>query len=159
MQGTREKVDTLLVSSKNNVNSITQSGVDVLNNANAKVTALGPTLEKADRTIASLEKSLPPLLQKVDASMDHLEKTTQQLQKASEKAMPRIPKLVSRAEDVVQGADTVLNAVKECGLSGNMFRPSMSVCLFQVTAMNDASTTTFEAGDHIVYAGVVRLRL
>ncbi len=113
LQGTREKVDTLLVSSKNNVNSITQSGVDVLNNANAKVTALGPTLEKADRTIASLEKSLPPLLQKVDASMDHLEKTTQQLQKASEKAMPRIPKLVSRAEDVVQGADTVLNAVKD----------------------------------------------
>ncbi|ACM21035.1 ABC transporter, periplasmic substrate-binding protein, MCE family [Geotalea daltonii FRC-32] len=113
LQDTREKVDDLLVSSRDNVSSLTKSGVDVLNNTNAKVSALGPTLEKVDRSMANLEKSLPPLLQKVDASMDHLEKTTLQLQKTSEKAMPRVPKLINKAEDVMEGADTVLNAVKD----------------------------------------------
>ncbi|GAB7027238.1 MlaD family protein [Geotalea toluenoxydans] len=113
LQGTREKVDDLLVSSRDNVSTLTKSGVDVLNNTNAKVSALGPTLEKVDRSVANLEKSLPPLLQKVDASMDHLEKTTLQLQKTSEKAMPRVPKLMNKAEDVMAGADTVLNAVKD----------------------------------------------
>jgi phospholipid/cholesterol/gamma-HCH transport system substrate-binding protein len=113
LQGTREKVDDLLVSSRDNVGNVTRSSVDLLNNANAKVSALGPTLEKVDRSMASLEKSLPPLLQKVDASMDHLEKTTLQLQKTSEKAMPRVPKLVNKAEDVMESADTVMNAVKD----------------------------------------------
>jgi len=113
LQDTREKVDDLLVSSRDNVSTLTKSGVDVLNNTNAKVLALGPTLEKVDRSVANLEKSLPPLLQKVDASMDHLEKTTLQLQKTSEKAMPRVPKLINKAEDVMEGADTVLNAVKD----------------------------------------------
>lgn len=113
LQGTREKVDDLLVSSRNNVSTLTQSGVAVLDNTNAKVSALGPTLEKVDRSVASLEKSLPPLLLKVDASMDHLEKATLQLQKTSEKAMPRVPKLLNKAEDVMEGADTVMNAVKD----------------------------------------------
>lgn len=113
LQGTREKVDTLLVSSKENVGSLTKSSVDLLHNADAKVTALGPTLEKVDRSMANLEKSLPPLLQKVDASMDHLEQTTRQLQKTTEQTMPRVPKLVNKVEDVMEGADTVINAVKD----------------------------------------------
>lgn len=113
LQGTREKVDTLLVSSKDNVGTLTRTSVDVLNNANAKVSALGPTLEKVDRSMANLEKSLPPLLQKVDASMGHLEQTTRQLQKTTEQTMPRVPKLMNKAEDVMEGADTVMNAVKD----------------------------------------------
>ncbi|WP_243688073.1 MlaD family protein [Geotalea toluenoxydans] len=40
LQGTREKVDDLLVSSRDNVSTLTKSGVDVLNNTNAKVSAL-----------------------------------------------------------------------------------------------------------------------
>lgn len=113
LHGTREHVDTLLVSSKENIGAITRNGTTVLNNANEKINALGPTLEKVDRSMAKIEESLPPLLQKIDASLDHVEKTAQQVQKASEKAMPRVPQLVNSAEDVMQGADTLLNALKD----------------------------------------------
>ena len=34
------------------------------------------------------------------------------MEKATEKAMPRIPPLVYKAEDVMQDADTLLNALK-----------------------------------------------
>lgn len=113
LHGTREHVDALLVTSKENIGAITRNGTTVLNNANEKINALGPTLEKVDRSMAKIEGSLPPLLQKIDASLDHVEKTAQQVQKASEKAMPRVPQLVNSAEDVMQGADTLMNALKD----------------------------------------------
>lgn len=113
LQGTREKVDSLLVSSQENVTTLAKRGTDVLENANAKVTDLGPTLDKIDQSVASIERSLPPLLQKVDTSMSHLEKTTQQLHQASEKMLPRIPKLVNKVEDVMLNTNTVLDAVKD----------------------------------------------
>ena len=70
-------------------------------------------LAGADTAVQTLNDRLPAMLEKVDAALTNVEKVTEDVRKASADAMPALPPLVRKSEDVMEGADTVMNALKE----------------------------------------------
>ena len=113
LHGTREKVDALLTDSTLKVGHLSADMEKLLKSTGDKVDAIGPVLEKADRSMATVEQKLPQLLEKASETMEHLDKAGRNLEKISDKALPKIPVLLNGAEDTLQGADTVINALKQ----------------------------------------------
>ena len=109
LDGTRRLADNLLIKTGKDLHGVTDTAVALLDNANDKISRLQPPLENVDATMARL----PPLLDKVTTTLENVEKTSVELRTVAEKALPRLPPLVRRAEEVLQGADTTLNAVQD----------------------------------------------
>jgi phospholipid/cholesterol/gamma-HCH transport system substrate-binding protein len=106
---TRRLADTLLLSTNANIGRLAVAADKSLENANTKINSLEPIMTKVD---ANLSK-LPPILDKVDATLSNLEKSSVYLRETSQKAMLRVIPLLDRTDDVMQGADTVMNALKD----------------------------------------------
>lgn len=113
LRSTRENVDALLVESKLNVAHLSVDAEELLKASRVKVDAIGPALERADRSLAMVEQKLPQILEKTVTTIDHLDKASRNLEKISDKVQPRIPVLLNSAEDTLQGAGAVVDAVKD----------------------------------------------
>jgi phospholipid/cholesterol/gamma-HCH transport system substrate-binding protein len=109
LEATRRRADALLASSGTRVDAIAGSALKTLDNGNSKIDRLQPVLEKADASLAKL----PPMLEKMATTLDHVEKTTAQLQATATQTLPRVPPLVRRTEDILEGVDSTINAVQD----------------------------------------------
>lgn len=112
LYGTREKIDTLLTSSTQKVSTLSADTESLLKTSRDRINAIGPVLEKADRSMVTVEQKLPQLLEKALTTLDHLDKVTHNLEKITDKVGPRIPVLMDSTEHALQGADTIMDAVK-----------------------------------------------
>lgn len=112
LYATREKVDELLIDSKKHVGSLSADTETLLKNSGDKINALAPILGKVDRSMTMVEQRLPQLMEKAATTMDHLEKTSRTLEKISDTVAPKVPTLLNSAEGTLQGADTVVDALK-----------------------------------------------
>ncbi|MBW4056510.1 MAG: MCE family protein [Proteobacteria bacterium] len=113
LHSTREKVDALLTDSKQHVGRLTAGTEMLLKNTGDKINAIAPVLEKVDRSMTTVEQHLPQLLEKAATTMDHLDKTSRNLEKISGTVAPRVPVLLNSADGTLQGADTVVDALKD----------------------------------------------
>lgn len=112
LSSTREKVDALLVNSTQKVVKLSSEAESLLKTSRDKIDAAGPILEKVDRSMASVEQNLPQLLEKTLSTLKHLDKTSHNIEKITDTAVPKIPHIMNSAEDTLQGAGSVVNAVK-----------------------------------------------
>jgi phospholipid/cholesterol/gamma-HCH transport system substrate-binding protein len=112
LETSRQQVDILLGHAREDVDGVTRRLEGLLAQTDRKVEQLGPTLEKIDRTVATVEKSLPEMLRKGDAALDNLEKITREARAASEQSFPRVPAMVRQSEYLVDDTGEVVNAVK-----------------------------------------------
>lgn len=112
LYGTREKLDTLLTDSTLKVGHLSADTESLLKTSRDRIDAIGPVLEKVDRSMATVEQKLPQFLDKAFTTMDHLDKASQNMEKITDKVLPKIPVLLDSTENTLQEADTVLNALK-----------------------------------------------
>jgi phospholipid/cholesterol/gamma-HCH transport system substrate-binding protein len=105
LEGTRQHTDDLLITARTSIGTVAGTANLTMENANARISSLEPLVAKMDTSLSKI----PPILEKVDATMVNVEKTTLELRKTA----PRIQPLVSKTEDTMQSADTVLKALKE----------------------------------------------
>ncbi len=113
LNSTREKIDVLLTSSTQRVGALSAGAESLLRTTDDRIKSIGPVLEKVDRSMTAVDQKLPLLLDKAVTTMDNLDKTSRHLEKISNKAEPMVPVLMNSAEDTLQGADSVLNALKK----------------------------------------------
>jgi phospholipid/cholesterol/gamma-HCH transport system substrate-binding protein len=113
LHGTREKIDELMVESKQKVGRISSDAEVLMRDAGVRIKAIDPVLEKADRSVAVVEQKLPKLLEKAAATMENLEKTSSNLEKITGKALPKTPVLLNSAEDALHRANKAIDAVMD----------------------------------------------
>ena len=112
LETSRQQVDSLLGHAREDVDGFTRRLEGLLAQSNQKVEQLGPTLEKIDRAVASVEISLPEMLRNSEATLDNLEKITREARAASEQSFPRVPAMVKQSEHLVDDTGEVINAAK-----------------------------------------------
>lgn len=110
---TRENVDALLIDSTLKVGHLSVEANALMKHAGDRLNAIGPVLEKADRSIAAVDQKLPTLLDKALITLDHLDKASQNIEIITDQAKPRIPLLLNNAEGTFKRADTVLDAIMD----------------------------------------------
>lgn len=113
LHSTREKVDALLTDSTQKVGHLSADAEALLKISRDRINAFGPVLEKVDRSMTTVEQKLPQLLDKAVTTMDHLDRSSRNLEKITDKTAPRVPLLLNSAEDSLQKAGTVMDALKD----------------------------------------------
>ncbi|HPX61310.1 MAG TPA: MlaD family protein [Deltaproteobacteria bacterium] len=106
LETTRQNTDRLLINADTNISRL-------VNSANSRIDSLDltPTINRLNSTLDHLDKRLPPILDNVNA-------ITLETRRATEKTLPRVPGMVSQAEDIMQSSDRLLNSIQNSWLIG-----------------------------------------
>jgi phospholipid/cholesterol/gamma-HCH transport system substrate-binding protein len=112
LEQSRQHADFLLVSGKNTVESTGKKLDSILAITGTRLEQVEPVLLKADKSLTSVEKSLPPLLEKLDASLINIGQLSRELNNTSAEALPQIPRLINKAEGVIDQSEDLLEGMK-----------------------------------------------
>ena len=118
LEDTRKNADRLLLSATDNVQLVSSRANGMLDSTRNKIDSidLNPTLTRVNSTLDHLDKKLPLLLDKADATMKNVSKISYETRILSEKAFPKIPGVISQAEDVMLGTDRLINSLQNTWL-------------------------------------------
>lgn len=118
LDGTRQHADMLLVSATGNIDRVANRANTVLDTTHKKIDSidLTPTLNRVNSAIDQINTKLPVMLDKTDATLDNINKISSETRMLSEKAFPKIPGLLSQAEDVMLGTDRLINSMQNIWL-------------------------------------------
>lgn len=122
LEGTRQRADLLLVSTNQSIGQVSAKANSLLDATGRKVESLdlAPTLNRVNQAVDAIDKKLPPLLDKADAALVDLSRVSRETRILSESAFPKIPGLLSQAEDVMLGTDKLIGSIQNvCLLRGN----------------------------------------
>jgi len=112
LEQSRQQADMLLVSSRNTVEGAGKRLDSILTLAGTRLEQVEPVLLKVDRSMNTVEKRLPPLLEKLDASLVNIEQLSRGVNNASAEALPQIPRLINKAEVVIDQSEYLLEGMK-----------------------------------------------
>lgn len=126
LEDTRQNADRLLVTATDNVQLVTVRATGVLDSTRNKIDGidLNPTITRVNNTIDHIDRKLPLLLDKADATMDNVSKISYETRLLSEKTFPRIPGVVSQAEDVMFSTDRLINSLQNTWLLRDSATPA-----------------------------------
>ena len=114
IDGTLRNADQLLISTNDNIDRIASRTNSVLDTTNKKIESIDliPTINRFNSTIDHIEKKLPIMLEKTDATLDNLNKVSRETRLLSESTFPKIPGIISQAEDVMLSTDRLINSIQ-----------------------------------------------
>jgi phospholipid/cholesterol/gamma-HCH transport system substrate-binding protein len=118
LEDTRQHTDRLLVSASENVNLVTTRTNSVLDSTRNKIESidLNPTLSRVNSTLDHLDKKLPSLLEKTDTTLENVSRISYETRLLAEKAFPKIPGVISQAEEVMLSTDRLVNSLQNTWL-------------------------------------------
>lgn len=118
LDGTRRHADNLLISANTNIDRLSSRATMVLDTSYRKIDAidLAPTLARVNSNLDHMDKKLPALLDKADKTLDDISKISTETRILSEKTFPKIPGLLSQAEDVILSTDRLVNSIQNVWL-------------------------------------------
>lgn len=105
LEGTRQKADLFLVRTSNRVDGLSEKLSLVLDDSSVAV-------KKATVSLARVDEKLPGLLDATEKSLVNLEKISGDLKQTEVKVLPMVPQLVQKTGTTLEGAGTVIDAVK-----------------------------------------------
>ena len=126
LEGTRQNVDRLLISTTDNVQLVTSRTTTLLDSTRNKIESidLNPTLTRVNNTLDHFDNKLPALLEKTDTTLENVSRISYETRLLSEKAFPRIPGLISQMEDVMLSTDRLINSLQNTWLLRDSSAPA-----------------------------------
>ena len=127
LEGTRQNADLLLVSAAGNVNLVTARTSSLLDNTSKKIDSidLAPAINRINSTLDHLDKKLPALLDKTDATLENVSRISYETRLLAEKTFPKIPGVISLAEDVMLSTDRLINSLQNTWLLRDSTAPAV----------------------------------
>lgn len=118
LESTRHQTDKLLLSANSSIESISSKATNVLDITHKKVDSidLAPTLSRVNQAIDNIDSKLPLLFDKADATFAEASRLSRETRILSESAFPKIPGLLSQAEDVMLSTDRLVNSIQNLWL-------------------------------------------
>lgn len=118
LEGTRQQTDKLLLSVNSNLDKISDKTMTLLDSANSKVDSLDltPALSRINSTIDTIDKKIPPILDKADATLSEVSLLSRETRLLSQSVFPKIPGLLSQAEDLLLSSDRLINSIQNIWL-------------------------------------------
>jgi len=120
LDGTRRHADTLLVTANDRVQTISSRADSTLETVRGKIDSidLTPTLNRINTTIERIDARIPTVLDKTENTLDNVNRISLETRLLAEKAFPKIPGVLSQAEDVMFSTDRLLNSLQNSWLLG-----------------------------------------
>lgn len=114
LENTRKNADKLMVSATGNIDGIATKTNILLDNSTRKIDNidLTSTINRINTTLDQIDRKLPVMLEKADSTLDHVNKISRETRLLSESAFPKIPGIISQAEDVMLSTDRLINSIQ-----------------------------------------------
>lgn len=121
LEKTRQRTDNLLVSANGSIERLSSKASTLMDTSLRKVDTidLAPTINRINHAVENLDTKLPLLLDKADATLSNLSKISNETRILSESAFPKVPGLLSQAEDVMLGSDRLIGSIQNLWLFRN----------------------------------------
>lgn len=118
LEGTRQNVDSLLLSSQNDLNRISSKTVQLLDTTDSKLKRLDfePTLLHVNSTLDKLDTKVPAILDKIDTTLTHVSAISNDTRTMIHASFPKIPGILSQTEDVMMRTDYLLQSLQNSWL-------------------------------------------
>lgn len=118
LEQTRQNMDSLLVSSKNDIHGISTRTTSLLESTDAKLKSIdfAPTMQHVNNTLNSIDNKLPAMLDKLDMTLGNVASISKETKKLTENSFPKIPGILSQTEDVMLRTDQLLNSMQNSWL-------------------------------------------
>lgn len=118
LEETRQNSDRLLVTAAGNVDRVATRANILLDSTRTKIEGIdvNPTLTRINSTLDQVNGRLPALLEKTDSSLENVRRISLETRLLSEKAFPKIPGVISQAEDVMLSTDRLINSLQNTWL-------------------------------------------
>lgn len=125
LEGTRQQTDKLLVSVNSNLDQISSRTITLLDSTSRKVDSLdlAPALLKINSAIDTIDKKIPPILDKTDAALAEVAVLSRETRLLSQSAFPKIPGILSQAEDLLLSSDRLINSIQNIWIFRNSSEP------------------------------------
>jgi phospholipid/cholesterol/gamma-HCH transport system substrate-binding protein len=126
LEETRQHADQFLVATTGNVNKVTVRATDLLDTTRSRIDALdlAPTLARVNNTLELIDRKVPPMLEKTDAILQNVNGISYETRQLAEKVFPKIPGVVSQAEDVMLSTDRLINSLQNTWLLRDSSAPA-----------------------------------
>ena len=126
LDDTRQHADDLLITANTHIDRLSSRATLLLDTSYRKIDAidLAPTLARINSNLDHIDKKLPAMLEKADKALDNIGKISTETRILSEKAFPKIPGLLSQAEDVMLSTDRLVNSIQNIWLFQNAPPPT-----------------------------------
>lgn len=114
LDGTRKNADSFIKTANSNLENVSQNTNIVLKSVNNKIDSIdiAPTLTKVNSTLATLDSKVPALLEKTDRTLENISKVSLETRILAEKTFPKIPGMMSQAEEVMLSTDHLLKSIQ-----------------------------------------------
>lgn len=118
LEGTRKHADTLLVTANDRVQSVTTHANTTLDSVRSKIDSidLTPSLNRINGAIERIDARIPTVLDKTESTLDNVNRISLETRLLTEKAFPKIPGVLSQAEDVMFSTDRLLKSLQNSWL-------------------------------------------
>jgi phospholipid/cholesterol/gamma-HCH transport system substrate-binding protein len=126
LEETRRNADKLLITATGNVNQISARTNSLLDSTRSRIerTDLAPTITRVNTTLDRIDGKLPSLLEKTDATLENINRISYETRLLSEQTFPRIPGVISQAEDVLLSTDNLINSLQNSWLLRSSTAPA-----------------------------------
>jgi len=128
---TRDKFDSRLGATMTKVDGaldLTAASIEELKGVMGDIEALlgstKETMERVGRTVKKTEEDYPDVLSSINQSLENVEKITEDLRMVTERTAPKIPDVVNKGSDLMDGTkDIIESAKKTWPISSNIESP------------------------------------
>jgi phospholipid/cholesterol/gamma-HCH transport system substrate-binding protein len=126
LEETRQNADTLLITASGNIDRLSNRTALLLDTSYKKIDSidLAPTLSKVHNTLDYIDNKLPLMMGKIDVTLENVTKISAETKTLTENAFPRIPGLLSQAEDVMLSTDRLINSINNIWLFKDSTTPA-----------------------------------
>jgi phospholipid/cholesterol/gamma-HCH transport system substrate-binding protein len=116
LEQTRLHADQFLITTTGNVSQMTARTTNLLDTTKNRIDDLAPAMARMNNTLETIDRKLPPMLDKTDAILQNMNGISYETRKLAEKVFPKIPGVVSQAEDVMLSTDRLINSLQNTWL-------------------------------------------
>lgn len=114
----RQNVDSLLLSSKNDIHAVSTKSIELLDSTDTKLKKIDftPSLLHLNNTLNTIDAKTPGILDKLDTTLVNLTSISNDTKILAEKSFFKIPGILSQTEDVIFKTDRLLESLQNTWL-------------------------------------------
>jgi phospholipid/cholesterol/gamma-HCH transport system substrate-binding protein len=118
LEGTRQNTDRLIITANEKVQLVSARTVSLLDSTRSKIESidLNPAINRINNSLELIDKKMPLLLDKADTTLDNVSKISYETRLLAERAFPKIPGVLSQAEDLMFSTERLVNSLQNTWL-------------------------------------------
>ncbi|MCM0083527.1 MlaD family protein [Geomonas sp. Red32] len=113
---TRQRADHLLDKTTDSVGTISTHAVKAVDQTSSKLSSVlddtSVTVKRANASLQKVDEKLPVMLGNMESSLKNVEAISKDLRHTEEQVLPKVPAMVRKSDEALDGANTVIKAVK-----------------------------------------------